>query len=218
MKSLNEIGIKHGTDKSSIVHNYLDAYEKHLSKYKDKSFTLVEVGIGGDEYTNKGGESLKMWNEYFPNATIVGIDLFDKSALNSGRIHTEICDQNDSDGLINILKLYPNPDIIIDDASHVHPYTINTFETLFPILNSGGTYIIEDTHTFAWSGWKGSINTASLKEVTIFTYIFDLVYGMHEKWLNDPHAHNPNIYTGNPLSKTIESIYFYHCTIIITKK
>lgn len=35
-------------------------------------------------------------------------------------------------------------DLVIDDASHLYAPTLATFETLFPLLAAGGSYIIED--------------------------------------------------------------------------
>ena len=36
-------------------------------------------------------------------------------------------------------------DIILDDRSHLNKDVIQSFETLFPLLNDNGIYIIEDT-------------------------------------------------------------------------
>jgi len=35
-------------------------------------------------------------------------------------------------------------DVVIDDASHIYANTVNTFEALFPVVKSGGMYLIED--------------------------------------------------------------------------
>src|SRR5207237_7250205 len=41
-------------------------------------------------------------------------------------------------------------DLVIDDASHQYEPTRSSFETLFPLLRTGGLYIIED---WAWAHW-----------------------------------------------------------------
>lgn len=43
-------------------------------------------------------------------------------------------------------------DLVIDDASHLYALSKASFETLFPLLRPGGTYIIED---WAWDHWGG---------------------------------------------------------------
>jgi hypothetical protein len=43
-------------------------------------------------------------------------------------------------------------DLVIDDASHLYPFTKGSFETLFPRLRPGGLYIIED---WSWDCWPG---------------------------------------------------------------
>jgi hypothetical protein len=45
------------------------------------------------------------------------------------------------------------PDVIIDDASHAYSASLATFETAFPRLQAGGTYVIED---WSWAHWPGS--------------------------------------------------------------
>jgi RHS repeat-associated protein len=66
--TLDEIGLKFGTDKSSIYHNYLSFYERFFERYRDEPIKLLEIGVAG-------GASLAMWNEYFPQALIVGADI-----------------------------------------------------------------------------------------------------------------------------------------------
>ena len=68
MKTLNEIGLEHKTDKSTMTHCYLDIYESYLGKWRDKEFTLLEIGVAA-------GNSLRMWREYFTKAHIYGIDI-----------------------------------------------------------------------------------------------------------------------------------------------
>jgi len=53
----------------SIKHSsYFQVYEELLSKYRNKKFTFVEIGVFN-------GGSLFMWRSYFgPEARIIGID------------------------------------------------------------------------------------------------------------------------------------------------
>ncbi len=144
---LDNLGLKYNTDKASkykrrdnIVpgHDYLRHYEIFLSTLRDEKFTLVELGC----YT---GASLKMWKEYFPQAHIIGVDLNEKlSSLEQDRI-SFICSDAVADTLPAKIAEY-NEEIlcIIDDCSHAWGDQRRSFEMLFPLLKSGGYYIIED--------------------------------------------------------------------------
>lgn len=146
-KILDSLGVKYNTDKASrynrrgnVVpgHDYLRHYEIFLSHLRDEKFTLVELGC----YT---GASLKMWKEYFAQAHIIGVDLNEKlSSLEQERI-SFICSDAVADSLPSKLASY-NEDIlcIIDDCSHAWGDQRRSFEMLFPLIKSGGYYIIED--------------------------------------------------------------------------
>lgn len=139
METLNEIGLKHKTDKASSTHGYLDTYEKYLGAWRDKEFTLLEIGVAA-------GNSLRMWREYFPKAKIYGIDN-NPDCIGYGE-GIFIGSQTDSIFLSSVISKTGTPDIIIDDASHFAPNTIFTFRELFPKVATGGYYIIEDTCCF----------------------------------------------------------------------
>ena len=85
-----------------------------------------------------------MWREYFPNATIVGMDI-------NPPIEVEGCTvvQGDQGNCWDLSRLCQDGlfDVIIDDGSHRHQHQITSFYTLFPSgMNPGGLYIIEDLH------------------------------------------------------------------------
>jgi hypothetical protein len=42
--SLDKMGRKHKTDKSSKYHDYLKFYEKELSQFSERKFNLIEFG------------------------------------------------------------------------------------------------------------------------------------------------------------------------------
>ena len=68
MRSLDKIAKAKGTDKSSELHNYCEKYEKYLPFNRLEPLTFLEIGV-------LDGESLATWREYYPNATIIGIDI-----------------------------------------------------------------------------------------------------------------------------------------------
>jgi cephalosporin hydroxylase len=142
-KTLDEIGIQYGTDKTSNGHNYCVMYEKYIGHLRDKPCKVFEIGVCS-------GKSLLMWYGYFSQAKIIGLDIQDLFELNPeyrDRISLVKGDQADIDVLNEIQLKYGPFDLIVDDGSHVWDKTIISFETLFPTLNPGGIYVIEDLET-----------------------------------------------------------------------
>ncbi len=118
----------YNTDKKEL----LGEYEKLFDSIKDKPVKFLEIGIW------EGG-SLKWAKDFFTNGDILGIDL-KLPAIKEDRVTMKVCDQNDTDAL-NELGTF---DIIIDDGSHLDKETRNCFDVLWPKLNKGGWYVIED--------------------------------------------------------------------------
>jgi hypothetical protein len=142
---LQQLGLQFGTDKS-LIHNFnnrtfLDNYEIFFKYLKDKSFSFLELGI-------LNGSSLKVWENYFQHAQIVGLDIDpNKKQFETNRTKIYIGSQNDPTLIGRIKKDYPNKfAVILDDASHLNDLTIESFELLFEHVVPGGLYIIEDTH------------------------------------------------------------------------
>lgn len=136
--SLNEIGLKYKSDKSSDYHCYLELYDMYFSSYRGENINFLEIGI----YL---GDSLNIFNEYFENATITAIDIHNKSHLQKKNIKIIQGDQSDR-SLLN--KFEDNfYQIILDDGSHKMEHQQVSLGVLFKKLKSGGVYIIEDLHT-----------------------------------------------------------------------
>jgi hypothetical protein len=139
--TLNEIGLKHDTDKVSGLHDFLNFYERRLSHLRTASFTMFEVGV------LRGG-SLKTWSEYFPNATVVGIDITQScKQFEGGNAHVRIGNATDVSFLFDLVSEFGRPTVFLDDGSHRWDDMISTFQTAFPLLKPGGFYIVEDLDT-----------------------------------------------------------------------
>ena len=200
---LHELGLKYRTDKAHS-HNFTNWYDDNLKHLVSEKLNFLEVGI-------EHGFSLKMWAEYFENATIYGADILDKSFLDDNRIKTfKINQENESE-----LKLLPgNLDIIVEDGGHTMLQQQVTFKVLFDTkLKPGGYWIIEDCHcSFEEKyGFDGS-------QSIIFTWLYNLInqqqYGagffggnfdIYSKGLNWP-------------ANSIESYRTYKSLIVIEKK
>jgi len=129
------------TDKGPTSHNFTEIYEHIFFPIKNDPIKICEIGI------YKGG-SLILWQEYFPNATIFGIDIEDNHSLNSKRIKTFIADQSNRDQLKQFIEKYSGDyTIILDDGGHTMEQQQTSFGYLFKYVTPGGYYIIEDVHT-----------------------------------------------------------------------
>jgi hypothetical protein len=151
MKTLEELADFYATDKRKSDHNYIQFYQKYFDPIKDTIKNILEIGILDHPdkirrpYT---GASLLMWQDYFPNAKIYGVDIQDFKKMNNERITTLIADQSNRVHLSSTMKNVLEPlNIIIDDGGHMMHQQQISFAFLFPILKSGGWYIIEDLHT-----------------------------------------------------------------------
>lgn len=136
--SLMDLGDVYPTDKH-YLHNYFNqVYQDVLFPLKDNIKTLIEIGT-------LDGNSLKVFKRFFKNAKIYGLDLNEN--IVDGDIQVLKCDQSKEDELLQVSKNFNNVDIILDDGSHKMYDQQITLALLFPILKSGGIYILEDLHT-----------------------------------------------------------------------
>lgn len=153
MLTLDEIGLRHNTDKSSAGHNYLKHYDMMFSHLRHQEINLLELGVWE-------GASLKTWAEYFHNSPLIlGADIEDKQQYETHQISTIIVNTMNRDSLQTIVNSPIKFDIILDDAGHESEAQILAFNELFPVLKSGGMYVIEDTLcAFDKSRWGKNAN------------------------------------------------------------
>jgi SAM-dependent methyltransferase len=121
---------------------YTRHYSYYLGHLRHEPVRLLEIGIGE-------GASLKMWEAYFPQGEIFGIDNGPEcSRFETQRTKVFIGDQGDRHFLHSVLQKVGGPlDVIVDDGSHLMHHHQLAFQELFPALRPGGIYAIEDLHT-----------------------------------------------------------------------
>lgn len=139
--SLDAIGLKCGTDKASIHHDYLQFYETFLASFRTEPVSVLEIGV-------LQGSSLRMWTEYFQAGHIVGIDI-DPSCRQheTARARVEIADQSNVADLIRIATAYGPFDLVVDDGCHFWDHQITSLRYLLPFVRPGRFYILEDIDT-----------------------------------------------------------------------
>lgn len=209
--NLTKLAIINGTDKGT-THQYTKNYEFHFREMRKRHLNILEIGIGGYQNQNLGGESLRMWKNYFINSKIYGLDIFEKKGIDEKRIRTFKGSQVDKEFLGSIYKEIGSLDIIIDDGSHINEHIIETFKILFPLLKQNGIYVIEDIQTSYWPdfGYGGdSINLLNPSTaMNFFKQLTDCLN--YEEYIIT--GYQPTYY-----DKNVISIHFYHNLIFIYK-
>lgn len=203
MKTLDQIAIEHGTDKSSQTHNYCVIYQRYLEHLRYDNNILLELGFGGYNDPDSGGDSLRMWLEYLPNSRVYAIDKCAKNYASTTRSAVYHGGQANVQFLNDVIKKIGQPNIIVDDASHDSLLTMRSFELLFPKLAHGGYYIIEDLQT---SYWDTSYNGGLHNPKSTVNVLKNLLDTMH---CNDGR--------GLP-SADIQAMCFYNKIVFIHKK
>lgn len=147
MNILTEFANKYKTDKGTVFdgqHNYTEVYFKKFNPIRLEIQKVLEIGI-------LDGASAKMWRDFFDNATIFCLDIIPEyinKVIGEERIQPFVADQSDSRKFQKIVSAQANEfDIIIDDGSHQMDHQQMSFGVLFPLVKSGGYYVLEDLHT-----------------------------------------------------------------------
>ena len=177
--SLDEIGLKHQTDKSSLTHNYLNFYELFFEPLRTTDIKILEIGV-------YHGASLKTWEEYFSKANIIGVDInTETKKYESNRTTIEIANQSNIEDLTKLSMLHGPFDIIIEDGSHMWEHQITSLRTLFPFLKPGGYYIVEDLHTNYGANKQKYKGVSSISCVEYLKRWLDSLVGYGQVNLND---------------------------------
>lgn len=177
--------------------SYFHVYESYLSKYRNLEITILEIGV-------LDGGSLFMWRDFFGSkARIIGIDVNPRAKLlEKFGFEIYVGNQSDKNFWRKFLAQVKNIDIVIDDGGHTYLGQITAFVELMPIINNGGVYLVEDTHTSYMSGFgyrKYSFIEYSKKIAEKLTYRCSL---LQDKY-------NPN-----SIENSIYSVSFFDSIVI----
>jgi cephalosporin hydroxylase len=144
--SLEEIVDNTRTDKNT-AHSYLPLYDKLLARKKENSKNVLEIGICY-------GGSIKLWHDYFQNATIYGLDIMKIKDIwdgikNNKRIKLGRFDAYDENFFNNHLSNIKF-DFMLDDGPHSLD-SMKTFIRLYSqLMTDDGILIIEDVQSWDW--------------------------------------------------------------------
>jgi hypothetical protein len=160
---LDQLADKYKTDKGGKrhikkgnrrPHTYTSFYDTLFGHCRKEIKKVFECGIGSNNEmiasnmssTGSPGASLRMWQEYFENADIIGADIDSDIFFNEGRIRCFFLDQLSSSSINFFWKSLEmsNFDLMIDDGLHTFDAAVNLFNGSFRFLKPGGIYVIED--------------------------------------------------------------------------
>ena len=187
------------------MHNYLTYYWMHFRDIRLEVKSVLEIGIQTDR-------SIRMWEEFFPNALIYGIDIDPKcKQFEGGRRKILIGDQSNYDFLHQVTQQSREAfDIVIDDGSHHIRHQLMSFDFLFPKMSDHGIYVIEDA-----GGCVGDYGLRTIKSMkTIVDNIMYWPNGFEPK--NWPHLSNfPSEASWS--DKNIIGIAFYRWIVFVMR-
>jgi hypothetical protein len=168
---LNDLFNASGSDKGTeihcmggVPHCYALDYYRHFAPFREDTFNLLEIGLQNarqDDGLPSDAPSLRGWRGFFPNATVYGYDINDFGFLPLEDTFTFQGDQSSRDDLQRFLATYREPPfrLVVDDGSHVPSHQQISLAALFPSLEPGGMYVIED---LAWQPYPESPRTVDV--------------------------------------------------------
>lgn len=155
----DKIGDAQNNGEAHRYHNMYGNFLLPLAASKP-TFKFLEIGLGC-RMAYGPGASVGLWKTLFPNAELWEAE-YDgkcvKEAKEKGQldgINTLVGDQADMKTLDSwIEQSGGNFDAIIDDGGHTNCQISNSFDKLWPQLNPGGYYFIEDIHVGHYDNFK----------------------------------------------------------------
>ena len=126
------------TDK---VGQYLSFYDSLWNDFRDEYKKVCEIGV-------KHGGSIRLWAEYFPNANVYAIDAIQENYDNVPD-HERVFGFFGNTRERNTAKEFEQTfggdfDFILDDGCHQTSAQQIALGSFFPLVKSGGYYVIED--------------------------------------------------------------------------
>jgi hypothetical protein len=142
------------TDKNT-THSYLQLYQKLLISKKETAKNVLEVGIG--DFGEKNGGSIKLWRDFFTNATIYGLDILPidrvmDELLNDDRVilYTSSNAYDNEFFTTHFLNKNIKCDFMLDDGPHTLESMKQFIKLYSQIMTDDGILIIEDVQSLDW--------------------------------------------------------------------
>ena len=145
---LNAAGSDKGTTHywgRGVPHCYAVEYHRLFEDFRHDHFAWLEIGLD-NKSPPADAPSLRAWRDYFPSALLYGYDIEDFSFFVQRDTFTFRGDQASRVDLQRFVATSAAPPfrVILDDGSHASSHQQISLAMLFPHLEAGGLYIVED--------------------------------------------------------------------------
>ena len=147
--SLEELVDNTRTDKNTL-HSYLPLYQTLLSNKKETAKNVLEIGI-------LNGGSIKLWKDFFTNATVHGLDIINidnvwEKIKFKDRINLYTSFQAYDEENFNTYLVSQNIkfDFMLDDGPHTLESMKQFVKLYSQIMTEDGILIIEDVQSWDW--------------------------------------------------------------------
>ena len=158
------------TDKDT-VHSYLDLYNNLLLDKKNTAKNVLEVGI-------QHGGSIKLWSDFFTNATVHGLDITNGSNIVADiKNNDKIILYTDTDAYNEDIfnRLFLNNglkfDFLLDDGQQTLESIIQFINLYSKVMTDDGNLIIEDVQDISWIE---TLKNAVPEELKQYIFVYDL--------------------------------------------
>lgn len=152
-ESWETLAKRQGTDK--VGNGYVKIYEMWLAPWRHQPINFLEIGLGCDQQYGPG-KSLNLWEDYFTHrdARVSFLEV-DGACVKAHNIHlrngTIFVGSQEDEAVLRKIAIeghaHGGYDVIVDDGGHTMKQQLDSLKALWPVVSSGGMYVIEDIHT-----------------------------------------------------------------------
>lgn len=135
-------------------HTYADFYARAFYRGRNSVKKVFECGLGTNNpnlpssmgIAGKPGASLRVWRDFFPNATVYGADIDKDVLFEDERIKTFYIDQLNPTAIERYWETVGEKDfdLMVDDGLHTFEAGATLFKHSIDKLAADGIYVIED--------------------------------------------------------------------------
>jgi predicted O-methyltransferase YrrM len=164
------------TDKYDL--GYVDEfYNKFFEPRRYSVQSLLEVGIAY-------GGSLLLWRDYFPNATIMGIDIYGCDTVENKERIIPIYTNAYSVDFVKLLAK-ESFDVVIDDGPHSFESMCFFLTHYIDLVKSGGLLVLEDIINPLWTLELLKLIDPAVGKITVYDMKEKQVdLGLKQLWAN----------------------------------
>ena len=123
-----------------------------------------------------------------------------------GQIEIRIGPQQDTRFLQTVIDEFGQPDVVLDDGSHMMSHVVKTFEFLYPRVAKNGIYMVTNLHTSYWEEYEGGFRRLG-------TFI-ELCKGMLDELNAD---HTRDAFPPTEFTRTTLAMHFYDSVAVFER-